>query len=581
MQFIILIIFAFIIFRLSNRVSVLENKVRDITHTTTDTQKVSAPASTPASVQAAALVVPEVAHAAPQIDTKDVNAKEPSWTDSFVAWAAEDWLLKLGAFIVLLGIGWFVSYAFAQGWIGELGRVTLGVLLGAGLLGFGYHRMHMYVRQGSVFLGLGAMIVLLSVFVAAYGYEIIPARFALILALLTMSYTALASVRFQVKSLAVLSTIIASIAPTTLLIAGHPSNLELFAYLFVVLLGVMWIVAITGWRDLVLVGLTMYAVYAVPRFAFFDSTGESLLLVSYAFALLFFVVNTSAILKAKIEGIRFDMIAAGVNGILLLLAISTYVSPEWRSLSMVGWMLVFLVVAFSVFAATKRREPFFVYTGIAIMMLGAATATELEGAALTIAYIFEAGTIPVVAYLVLRDRAVAASLTALMVIPGILSLGSIAGSWRASVPLDDFFVLFLMGGVLGLLALFFKAIPCLPETPHEEVAPVLSVVGSVYFYVLLWLTLHAKTVIANYDTATMVCLVVYSAIGLLAYAYGKVREHKAVRYYGAGLLAFTVAHLLLIDVWDMALSGRIVTFLLVGALLMGTAFVGRSQKSIQ
>ncbi|MBI4021961.1 MAG: hypothetical protein HY372_01255, partial [Candidatus Andersenbacteria bacterium] len=48
-----------------------------------------------------------------------------------------------------------------------------------------------------------------------------------------------------------------------------------------------------------------------------------------------------------------------------------------------------------------------------------------------------------------------------------------------------------------------------------------------------------------------------------------------LRLYGAVLLGFVVLRLLFIDVWKLALTGRIITFFLVGALLVSTAFLGR------
>ena len=165
--------------------------------------------------------------------------------EAFGAWVKEDWLLKLGAFIVLLGFGWFVSYAFAQNWIGPLGRVTLGMIVGIGVLGFGWVRMHLYARQGSIFLGLGAMVVLISAFSAAYVYTLISGHAALGIAFLTSAFIALASVRFNVMALSVVSVIIASTAPSMLLIRSTATTTELFAYLFVVVLGTVWIVSIT------------------------------------------------------------------------------------------------------------------------------------------------------------------------------------------------------------------------------------------------------------------------------------------------------------------------------------------------
>jgi len=39
--------------------------------------------------------------------------------------------------LLLLALGWFVSYAFANNWIGPLGRITLGILFGLAVVGMG------------------------------------------------------------------------------------------------------------------------------------------------------------------------------------------------------------------------------------------------------------------------------------------------------------------------------------------------------------------------------------------------------------------------------------------------------------
>jgi len=73
-------------------------------------------------------------------------------------------------------------------------------------------------------------------------------------------------------------------------------------------------------------------------------------------------------------------------------------------------------------------------------------------------------------------------------------------------------------------------------------------------------------------------LVIYTIIGLITYIYGKTNEYKIVILYGGVLLGFVVVRLLFIEVWDMELTGRIITFFLVGALLISTAFLGRKKK---
>jgi hypothetical protein len=91
-----------------------------------------------------------------------------------------------------------------------------------------------------------------------------------------------------------------------------------------------------------------------------------------------------------------------------------------------------------------------------------------------------------------------------------------------------------------------------------------------------------RSTIQNTDTAVTICLIIYTIIGLIFYLKGQFKSSKTLRLYGAILLGFVVGRLLIIDVWKMALSGRITIFFLVGILLMSTAFLGRkSQEQIK
>jgi hypothetical protein len=94
--------------------------------------------------------------------------------------------------------------------------------------------------------------------------------------------------------------------------------------------------------------------------------------------------------------------------------------------------------------------------------------------------------------------------------------------------------------------------------------------------VLIWLVLHAA--IPDGYFATMLSLLIYLIIGLVRYFYGKINRNSIAKLHGGILVIFVVAHLLIIDVWAMEMGGRIVTFFLLGALLMATAFVGRGKK---
>jgi hypothetical protein len=50
------------------------------------------------------------------------------------------------------------------------------------------------------------------------------------------------------------------------------------------------------------------------------------------------------------------------------------------------------------------------------------------------------------------------------------------------------------------------------------------------------------------------------------------------RTIGGILLGGVVGRLLLVDIWQMALAGKIITFFVIGTLLISTAFIGKGKK---
>ena len=64
----------------------------------------------------------------------------PSTSERFIKWVREDWLLKLGAFLILIGFGWFATYAFLNNWVGPYGRIGLGIFAGVAILILGQWR---------------------------------------------------------------------------------------------------------------------------------------------------------------------------------------------------------------------------------------------------------------------------------------------------------------------------------------------------------------------------------------------------------------------------------------------------------
>ncbi len=500
----------------------------------------------------------------------------PSFIPRLTEWLKEDWILKLGAFLLLIGFGWLTTYAFINNWIGPQGRITLGLFAGTLILILGFWRINKYIHQGGIFLVLGSTTILLTIYAAREIYNFFTPTSALSAMFITTAFVAFASVRYKTQSLALASMTLAALAPL-FTNTPKPDYEGLFIYLLIVTIGAIWIVILTGWRTLTAAALVLISLYSLPHlFSFiYVEDYSALLMLSFAFAALFYTTNTSGILKAKEGDIQADLITAGGTGLFLLSWILIAAPDVWKSLLISAWVLIFTIGAFIIFRKTGRREPFYVYAGVAIAMLGAATAQEASGATLTFFYTIESLMIVIVAQTFLKDMRVSERLSYLLAIPMMLSSSSVSSNaWATGILHKDFFALLLLSVVSFVLGLLFTEWQKQSSEKEHTVSDVFYLIGSLYSFVVIWKSFHA---LLPPDTAVMLSLLIYTCTGLVLY-FQNIETKNPMRTYGGVILGFVILRLLTIDVWNMDITGKIVTFLLIGALLMSTAFIGKKKK---
>ena len=144
---------------------------------------------------------------------KKTQPAEPVLFNRFTSWIKEDWLLKLGGLLLIIGFGWLTTYAFLNNWVGPMGRITLGIIAGALFILFGYIRVKKYLHQGGVFLILGSTIILLTVFAGREFYGFFTPISALAIMFLSTALVALVSVKYDSRSIAISSLILAGVSP--------------------------------------------------------------------------------------------------------------------------------------------------------------------------------------------------------------------------------------------------------------------------------------------------------------------------------------------------------------------------------
>lgn len=513
-----------------------------------------------------------------KINDSSLKRDEIDIVDKIINWIKEDWLMKLGGFLLLIALGWFVSYAFVNNWVGPMGRITLGILTGTGILLVGWWRIQKYPSQGSIFTVVGSSTIILTVYAARFVYGYFTSESALFIMGLSAALVALMSIKFKRRVLSSAGLLLAGVAPL-LVVSDEANYIGLFSYLLVIVLGSAWIMLLTERRELTLISLAIVSFYSLFPHLYPAGWDDKLILFAYAFAAIFFITNILGMLRVKQGKVLFDIVMSFGNGLFLLMWINLSVLFEWQSLVIVSWMLVFAGGAFIVFLKTKQVNFFYVYASVAVVYLVSATSVELHGETFAIALTVESAMIAIVIYLVLKN--IRASLTSglLFIGPMLLSLESMyTYNWRNNHFSDHFFVLVVLAiCLLGVGGFFLQFTLNSEDEINRWLNKGYVIVGSLYILVILWL--ESNMLFRGQYLSVMLPLVVYTIIGISTYFYGMHSNMVVLKRYGGIMLGLVVLRLVFVEIWDMELVGRIITFFLIGILLMGTAFISRQKSS--
>ena len=522
------------------------------------------------------------------VQTAPVQQYAPAEPNKFFLWLKEDWLMKLGVFLFIIGFGWFVSYAFINNWIGPVGRISLGIFAGAAIMAFGFFRMLKYPSQGAVFLALGAGMAMLTIFAGRSIYGFFTPASAILIDFMIAAFVAFASYKYNVASLAQLGQILAYVTP--LLAAGETGTVFLFSYLLCVSLASLFLASVTGWRNLITTSLIFVGMHSLPYMIMgggeFSGSSKyylnapTALNFAFVFSMLYLFSGMSAVLRKGAEKADTEVALAVLNGLFLFLWIYNVAMPEWQTLIFAAWAIVFTVSSFMVYKWTAQLAPFYAYGAVAVGFIAAATAAELSGSALVVAFAIEIILLIVAVLTLTKNTSLAGSLSWLFIGPILLSIQNISGYGNSTqLFTEDFFALLIMA-----LALVFAGRLLIgadkKESPDSGLGggAILVIFGTFYLGFLVWEFMDI-VFLDSPDMAVMASLIIYTVAGLIAYFAGLYGGDAARKTYGVGLLVFVVARLLLIDVWDMALFGRVVTFLAIGVLLMSTAFLTKRKRS--
>ncbi|EKE11184.1 MAG: hypothetical protein ACD_15C00133G0035 [uncultured bacterium] len=528
-------------------------------------------------------------------------AIEKTALERFVLWLAEEWPLKAGIFLLILAVGWFVTYAFINDWIGEVGRITLGVLFGALILSAGFFRTAKHQLQGNALLILGATSILISIISGIGLYNLFPATVALIVAFILVAFMTYVALQQKNLSLAVVTISMGSIVPIFVFLSVDISII--FLYLFVLAAGTLWVTSRTGWNALNIISLVVVFLYSVAydNFEGFDDNLQNLIF-AFVFIFLFYFSSIATILFKKSAN-AYDLVVAGGTGMLFLIWMMMIASEQSLVYLIVFGVLLFALGAYVIFSMTKEKNPVILYSAVALVLLVSATAIQFDSWELTVAYIVEFSSFIMINLYLKSKEEISSKFNlseafglVLYVVLFVMSLTNIerifnyidrnnyysSRSYYEGQQISiggDLLVIILLCVMSFLITIFaMKLFYDNDKTESNKMTLIrfYGVLGGFYSVILIWVMAHLM--IQNQTTATMLSLVIYTLAGVCFYAAGKKNDHGLYKAIGGILFGVVLLRLFLVEFGNMDIVEKIITFFVVGILFVSTTFIGRKNK---
>ena len=177
------------------------------------------------------------------------------------------WINRIGVLTLIIGVAFFFKYAIDNQWIGETGRVVIGVLAGLATLVAGdvlWRRGQKVLAQGVC--GLGVSVLYLS-FYASFGfYHLLPQAAAFVLMVMVTAMAGALALRYGAMAIAALGMFGGYSTP--LLLSTHQdAPWTFFSYLLLINVGAVTIARVKGWRP---INLMAFLATVILYFSWFD-----------------------------------------------------------------------------------------------------------------------------------------------------------------------------------------------------------------------------------------------------------------------------------------------------------------------
>ena len=504
------------------------------------------------------------------------------------------WLNRVGIIAILVGVSYFLKYAFDSGWIGPGGRVAIGLLAGIAVVVWSER----FRGKGSVAFSyslkaIGIGILYLSLWAASQRYGLVPASVAFAAMILVTACTIILALTQDAEILAVYA-MIGGFSTPALVSTGQNHEIVLFSYVCLLDLAILVMVSRKPWRRIVWGSAIGTAVMYIGWAAQFYDNSERPLTIFFtaAFFAIFAVVPlVTPLTRSQLRGpVSLTLaILPLLNAAAFFLALAVCTN---ESATLMWYALALAVIYLLLGSQIKRRggsDPHVVrvvqliHIAIAIAFITIAIPLKLNQHWITIGWLIESA--------VLLWVAVKTKLNLLRYFAGCtLALGVLR-----LVLYDDFHVQTLVFNArfatyLLAIAIMGGIVAAGERYASEREMPFVKAAGVAFnLLALLALTLEAegyfgRQIAHDYRqlgySATRQLEIArdfsFSAIWILYGAammvVGFWKRTAFIRWQALVLVAFTIGKVFLYDSRELQQVYRILSFIALGVMLMGISY---------
>ncbi|MEI7498623.1 MAG: DUF2339 domain-containing protein [Candidatus Falkowbacteria bacterium] len=327
-----------------------------------------------------------------QSKTKEVTPKEDG---GFEEKLGGKWFARTGLVVLFLGVFFLLKYAFDNDWIGEVGRIILGLLGGFALLIWGERTIRKYPVYGQLVSGGGLAILYLTLFAAYDFYHLINQAVAF-LAMIAVTAAGIAlSLRY--KALPLMGAALLGGFVTPMLIAsGDDIQIALFSYLIILDAAVLFTAFYQRWHSLNLWSMTGTAILFLnwsDRFY----TEELLVSTMFYLTAFFLIYSVSAVaynLAKKEISTGIEQVSSLLTGVIFFGASYSMLDRQYHDF--MGFFAILMACYYFGWAYYIRKitpKDTNLYSFLAFLTIGFITISipiQLKYNVITIAWAIEA-----------------------------------------------------------------------------------------------------------------------------------------------------------------------------------------------